>query len=246
VAVDPDTQSIYVVDSEVSLIDGGTRTVTATLPVCKPRSSPVAVAVDPGARIVYVMTYGGGVSMLNADTHAVTKTIEFEGPMAIAVDPVSHTSYVASNRGYVICDLDARAKMSVIHPGTRAVTATTMDIGRITKAMAVDPVTHAIYVVNWGAPGKVSVIDAATLKTTSTIRVGEWALGVAVDPGARTVYVANMGDNTVSVIDADTHTVTATIDVGDEPNGVAVDPGTHTVYTVNRRDDSVSVIAATS
>ena len=54
VAVDPGTHTVYVTNSDdntVSVIDGATRTVTATVPVGK---NPWGVAVDPGTHTVYV------------------------------------------------------------------------------------------------------------------------------------------------------------------------------------------------
>jgi YVTN family beta-propeller protein len=54
VAVDPGSHTVYVTNAEdgvVSVIDGSTRTVTATVPVGK---GPDGVAVDPGSHTVYV------------------------------------------------------------------------------------------------------------------------------------------------------------------------------------------------
>ena len=53
VAIDPGTRTVYVanrIDGTVSVIDGSTRAVTATVPA----STPFGVAVDPGTHTVYV------------------------------------------------------------------------------------------------------------------------------------------------------------------------------------------------
>ena len=54
VAIDPGTRTVYVanrIDGTVSVIDGSTRAVTATVPV---GTWPAGVAVDPGTHTVYV------------------------------------------------------------------------------------------------------------------------------------------------------------------------------------------------
>ena len=69
--MDPGTRIVYVaniVDGTVSVIDGATRTVIATVPVGQ---TPYRVAVDPGTHTVYVTgsvpwrgVSSGGVSVI--------------------------------------------------------------------------------------------------------------------------------------------------------------------------------------
>ena len=171
-------------------------------------------------------------------TYRVTATVPVgKNPWGVAVDPGTHTVYVANAGG--------DNSVSVIDGSRRTVTATVPV--KIPWGVAVDPGLHTVYVTNWG-DDTVSVIDGSTRTVTATVPVGKGPRWVAVDPGTHTVYVANHevgGDNSVSVIDASTRTVTATVPVGTEPSepeGVAVDPGTHAVYVTNRDDGTVSVI----
>ena len=76
-AVDPGTHTVYVTnrnDDTVSVIDGSTHTVTATVPVGK---SPDGVAVDPGTHTVYVTNQlsDGTVSVIDGSTRTVTATV---------------------------------------------------------------------------------------------------------------------------------------------------------------------------
>ena len=74
-AVDSGSHTVYVTnyqDDTVSVIDGSTRTVTATVPVGK---GPEGVAVDPGTRTVYVANLvdghacgGGGIQARTPST----------------------------------------------------------------------------------------------------------------------------------------------------------------------------------
>ena len=167
-----------------------------------------------------------------AGGYTVTATIPVGSrPLAVAVDPATHTAYVANNWDGTV---------SVIDAATRAVTAT-IPVGTYPAGVAVDPAAGTVYVANGTG---VSVIDAATRAVTATIPVGSNPAGVAVDPATDTVYVANEVGGTVSVIDAATRAVTATIPVGSYPYGVAVDPSTHTAYVTNFGDGTVSVIDA--
>ena len=237
VAVDPGTHTVYVTNTEdntVSVIDGKTHTVTATVFV---GDYPTSVAVDPNTHTVYVANlHDGTVSVIDGLTHTVTATVDAgKGPVAVAVDPGTNTVYVANYQDVTV---------SVLDGSTHAVTAT-VKVGHRPNGVAVDPGTHTVFVTN-DSDNTVSVIDGSTRTVTSTVRVGGWNETqfnpVALDPGTHTVYVTNTKDKTVSVIDGKTHTVTGTVHAGRYPNGVAVDPGTHTVYVTNSLDDTVSVI----
>jgi YVTN family beta-propeller protein len=64
VAVDPGSHTVYVAnlgDNTVSVIDGSTRTVTATAPVGQ---NPWGVAVDPTTHTAYVTNLGNSVSVI--------------------------------------------------------------------------------------------------------------------------------------------------------------------------------------
>ena len=66
-------------------------------------------------------------------------------------------------------------------------------VGEHPQAMAVDPGTHTVYVVN-ANDNTVSVIDRPRDTVTATVPVGKNLRAVAVDPGTRTVYVTNQDD----------------------------------------------------
>jgi YVTN family beta-propeller protein len=152
-------------------------------------------------------------------------------PTSVAVDPSSHTAYVA-NRG--------DNTVSAINGSTNTVTAT-IPVGLAPDGVGVDPSTGAVYEANLGNDG-VEVLDGSTGKVNASLFVGNAPTEVGVDPSTHTAYVANNGSGTVSVIDGSTNTVTATIPVGSQPFGVGVDPSTHMVYVANSGDATVSVI----
>lgn len=136
--------------------------------------------------------------------YKVAATVPVEGgAYHLAVDPGTHTVYVATgrmcgNRGYCTGD----GAVSVIDGATRTVTATVplpVGEGQHPFDVAVDPSTHTVY-VTYESNDMMSVIDGATRTVTATVPLGQGAdtyvHELAVDPG--TVYV---GDGMVSVIE---------------------------------------------
>ncbi len=113
VAVDPATHSVYVGTRDpegaaqdtqppsrsgrVSVIDGSTRTVVATVPIGK---SVDAVAVDSATDTVYVAKFADDtVSVIDGSKRAVTATVSMGHSSlghGVAVDPDTHAVYVTS------------------------------------------------------------------------------------------------------------------------------------------------------
>jgi YVTN family beta-propeller protein len=98
-------------------------------------------------------------------------------------------------------------------------------------AIAVNPATNKIYVVNDDTSGKVTVIDGVTDALT-TVAVGTNPDAIAVNTATNKVYVANANGNNVTVIDGATNTTT-TVAVGNSPDSIAVNQTTDKIYVVN-------------
>ncbi len=94
-------------------------------------------------------------------------------------------------------------------------------------AVAVNPATNTIYVVNNG-PNTVTVIDGAT-NTTRTVTVGRTPVAISVNPVTNEAYVANSGDGTVTVIN-ETQGSVRNISVGENPQAIIVNPLTNKIY----------------
>ena len=103
IAVDTVTHSVYVSDLNnalVSVIDGTTDTLAATIPVA---GTPTGVAVDPGAGLVYVSNVGasnGTVTVIDAAHNTVVGSAAVTGAGGhvgnIAVDSTTHTVWLAA------------------------------------------------------------------------------------------------------------------------------------------------------
>jgi len=77
----------------------------------------------------------------------------------------------------------------------------TIPVGTIPNALAINPATNQIYVVNSGGD-TVSLIDGGNL-TAPVVRVivGSLPADAVVNPVTNKIYVSNSGDGTISVID---------------------------------------------
>ncbi len=68
--------------------------------------------------------------------------------------------------------------------------------------IAIDPVTHAIFVTNRDVDGKGGVTRVTADGGVTRVDTGATAEGVAIDGSRRIVYVANTNDGTVAAVDA--------------------------------------------
>ena len=182
------------------------------------------------------------------------------GPSAVAINPATHTIYVADGYNYsgpnglgdTVAVIDARhcnADDLSRCPGPwPAITVGSGAPDDQPSGIAVDKQTDTVYVTNSGV-NTVSVVNGATCNATVTsgcgqapasVPVGDGPVAPVADPVNHTVYVPNQGDTTVSMIDSATCNAThpagcpsappPTVDVGANPSSAELDQATHTVY----------------
>ncbi len=119
-----------------------------------------------------------------------------------------------------------------------------IDVGSLPGALAVNPSTNLVYVVNNGDES-ISVIDGKTNQVVDTVNVGFEPAGIGVNSTTNRVYVSRL-DSKVRIIDGETNTVVTTITVGRQPSGIGVNSVTNRIYVNNTKDLSVSVIDGNS
>src|SRR5262249_23100400 len=113
-------------------------------------------------------------------------------PVRIAVNPVTNKIYVAGRATSTIKQVtfcNVTSVVTVIDGATNS--TTTLPVGICPSAIAVNPVTNKIYVVNEYSY-TVTVIDGATQTVTTTVSVGALPQSLAINGATNTIYVTNL------------------------------------------------------
>jgi DNA-binding beta-propeller fold protein YncE len=242
--VDDRTDTIYVTngnDNTVSVINGArcnakdTRgCATAVVATVKVGGFPVAGAVNPATRTLYVANLTGSISVINAATcnarttrgcRQPVRTIPDQaGPAWIDVDVATDTVYAANSGtsgegGDTVSVIDGATCNGHAGTGCGRIRAT-VTVGLDPFDLAVDQATDTVYVANdkgaiggpasaFGAPGSVSVINGARCNAKVT---------------------------------SGCHRIPPAVPAGTNSGAVAVDDALHTVFAVNEFDDTMSAI----
>lgn len=124
-------------------------------------------------------------------------------------------------------------------PAAAQTLVTSVTVGAYPVAIAVNPATNKIYVLNQNS-NNLTVIDGATYNT-NTVLTGNVPNAAAVNAATNKIYVANWGSSSVTVIDGATN-LTTTVSVGSHPFALAVNPVTNKIYVANYASNNVTVI----
>jgi DNA-binding beta-propeller fold protein YncE len=290
-AVDPRTNTIYQGDGDTSIaaIDG--RSCNAeNLDGCETAAFGVVelprvfiehvlwIAVDSRRHTVYGAQHKNA-SVVVIDTRICNgtqtercSTLDLRSvhtgpnPQGLALDPRTHTLYVADQVGDSLTVIDASGCNAETATGCRRRPPSVPVPGA--GAIAVDSSQHTAYVATAGEAadrGAVAMIDtrrcnagrlAGCHSTPPAIEVEGSTQAIATDPATRTLYVATALDGstgTVSILDlracdatpTTKCAVSATVPIQDgAPTSLAVNPRTHAVYvgaTTPEDDSTVSV-----
>jgi trimeric autotransporter adhesin len=221
VAVLPGLNRAYVANSfgrTLSVVNTLTNTLVANINV---GAVPRGVTADPGNNLVYVANSGdNSVSVVNAGSNLVAATVANVGlaPQDVALHTVSGRAYLANSLSNLV---------SVLSTSNNSLLST-VQVGTVHQALAVNPLTNRLYVTN--DTGTVSVLDTTTNTELgvplSPIAVGSNPRGIAVRTATNQLFVTNFASNTVTVVTtaSDLNRVSASIQVGSGPRGIAVLP----------------------
>jgi hypothetical protein len=144
-------------------------------------------------------------------------------PNAIAYDPATHRAYVAGFEWTT-----GRAVLTEVDGAGRVVSGV-IDTGIVAVDVAVNPVTHLVYVV--GGPS-LQVVDAST-GAVATIPLDIFARFVAVNEATNRVYVEGLtleGVPTITIIDGASNAAVSSLETDTDPVAIAVDPLANRVY----------------
>src|SRR5688500_5451615 len=142
-----------------------------------------ASAAPAGRVLGYVANNGGGVSVIDTATNAVSETVADSG----GDSPYMAAVAFDGTRGYVTNS--AHNTLTIIDTPTNTIDKS-VPVGSHPAGVAVAPGGGFVYVTNY-VGGTVSVVDTATLTVTATVAVGEHPDGVVVTPDGKSVYVTH-------------------------------------------------------
>jgi YVTN family beta-propeller protein len=181
--------------NNVSVIDTGTNTVTATVKV---GLGPCGVTFNPAGTKLYVANCeNNAISVIDTGSNTVTATVPVgKWPMGVAVSPDGTKAYVANS---------GSNNVSVIDIANNTVAAT-VNVRKNPYGIAVTPDGTKVYVANSGnddSLGKtISVIDVATNKVTATVQTGSSPIAfgqfITPLPAQPALPVANFSSNLTS------------------------------------------------
>ncbi len=267
-AVAPRAGEIVILNDTPAL---GGKGIASTQRSVRVGEAPVALAVNPRTKRVYVANRASGtLSVLDEQAGAVVATIPVGArPFAVVADPVTNRVVVSNtfNDAMTIVDGATNATATLQAGGADAMLvpkvgghvlmtgyedANLRVLDEATRTMARQPTGRH----SWGIAEDAETGDLWTPLAGSgavvllrhgsgervEISVGAVPCAVATNPVTHRAYVVNYGDETLSVVDGATRRVVATVKVGSHPQAVAVDARRNRVYVANVHDDSVTEI----
>jgi YVTN family beta-propeller protein len=191
------------------------------------------------AGLVALLVAASAMLFVAAPAHAqvVTATLsDSNGSRGVAVDPVTNKIYLADSGG----------TLTVIDGATNTISTASNGGSANYWAVAVNPVTNLVYVINQ-VTYNIDVFTGATASAaaqySTSISLGTGNLyAIAVNPVTNMIYVCDDDNGLVDVINGNTNHVT-TVSLGSDegvpnlPVSVAVDPATSMVYVVENDDN---------
>jgi YVTN family beta-propeller protein len=229
-AVNPVANKIFVSNTfsdVITLIDGKAN-ATSTIKA----GSADSIVVDAQRDRAYLVGW-----------ESTTLTVLDSKPSVVAKIPL-HGMHVWGTladeaKGSVFATKAGGAELLIVEEGAAKVRA--IPTGAIPCAVALNPVTALIYVVNHGED-TVTTIDGANQRVVATIHVGKSPQGIVIDSKSNRIYVANVHGDSVTMIDGARNVATKTIHVGKNPYALAVDEISGRLYVALEGETSFATI----
>lgn len=181
IVVSPDSSLVYVAaENTVSVIDAGTMTVTANIPVS---GDPFSIAISPNGETLFVPDYSGNtVAVVDTATKTVTTRITVgTAPDCVAVSPDGQWVYVAAYVGGTV---------SVINAKTNQLSGEPIVIGGDLDALVFAPDGKLVYASAAEGPGYFGWINT-DLQTYTRIPDGKFSpFFLCILPNGKRLYGA--------------------------------------------------------
>jgi YVTN family beta-propeller protein len=249
------TTRVYVSNEDggsISVIDGQTEAVVATIPVGK---RPRGMRLSPDGRFLYVALSGSakggpgvdesklpppdrladGIGVIDLGTQKLVRVLPSGAdPEAFDVTADGKTLYVSN---------EDTGQTSVVDVASGAIRKT-IDVGREPEGVAVRPDGRFVYVTSESS-SEVDVIDTARDEVAARIPTQARPRAVVFSRDGKRAYVTTEAGATVHVVNAGSHELLSDIHVpqkGARPMGIALSPDETHAYVTNGRGGSISVV----
>jgi len=229
-AVNPVANKIFVSNTftdVVTMIDGATNATTTIK-----AGSADSIVVDARRDRAYLVGWESTALTVLASQPSIVAKIPLKGMHAWGTLADQAT-------GRVFVTKAGSAELLIVEEDPGNVSA--VPTGAIPCAVALNPVTGLVYVVNHG-DDTVTTIDGANHRIIATIKVGKSPQGIAIDSKSNRIYVANVHGNSVTMIDGARNAATRTFHVGKNPYALTIDENNGRLYVALQGDPSFTVI----
>jgi DNA-binding beta-propeller fold protein YncE len=235
-ALDPRSGRLYVPhgsNSALDIVDTKAGRLIGSVPQL-PGVKGVAVTSDPD--LVFTSNSTGTVSVVNARSLSVVKTIQVGGsPDAIDYDPVHDSVVVSLGSGQAVVFIDRTSYK---------------ELGRVKlpkgklELMAVDGQAGRVFVAIRDLD-EVVVIDGGTFETSYLRGCDIKApTGLAYDPVQGRLFIASTKQ--LNIVDTVLEKCLGAVDLGSGTDQIAFNPHTHHVYAANAGSRNVSIVDSPS
>jgi YVTN family beta-propeller protein len=228
-AVNPVTNKIFVSNTfsdVITLIDGASNSMSTIK-----AGSADSIVIDSKRDRTYLIGWEGTSLTVLDSKPAIIGKVQMGGMhlWGMAVDEAAGKLYVTRA---------GNAELAIVDEASGSVT--NIATGAIPCAVAVNPSTNRIYVVNH-EDNMVNVIDGVSGKALATVKVGEKPQGIVIDAKANRIYVANVHGDSVSVIDGARNAVIGTLRTGHNPYALVVNDTAARLYAVLQSESFLTV-----
>lgn len=252
IAVNEETNTIYVSTNDVIVIDGNTNTVTKniSLPIddgdIDPFTStditgrPSSIATNPNNNKVYVTTSSlNTIYVIDGNTNTLLKEIIVGGlPYGIAVNTKTNKVYVANQSNNFL---------SVIDSTSDTVIKTIENLGEETYGVTVDEENNIVYAFSLKGEellgrGFLFKIDGSTDSVIESFIIGSNGTDIAFHPATKKIYVTHTFNGTIDGYNEKKKQLLCAITEVDSPSGIAINPKTNLIYVCNNDLSTVTVL----
>ena len=238
---------------DLSVIDGASRQVLATIPLGK---RPRGVRLGPDGQTLYIALTGSPIAGPGVDESKLPppdKTADgiavfdmASGKIRRIIKGVSNPEQLAVSKDGRLFAADEDAGKLIVLDIVSGAPVAAIPVGAEPEGVALTPDETQVWVTSEGA-STVVAIDTKSLRVLGAVPVGERPRNVVFSPDGRRAFVAGEGDRVIKVIDTATRSVITSATLADaslRPMGMAVSGDGKTLYLSAGRGGQVLALDA--